>query len=241
MPDTPDWQNETITEFRLPRFITGLSAPQHGWEHIERQRFTLKRGERSVLANTMVFVLDNYDSFTYNLVQYMGELGAEMTIRRNDEITPAEVERLAPERILLSPGPRTPQEAGILIPLIQHFAGKVPILGVCLGHQAIGAAFGGCVVRAHTLMHGKTSPVQHDGKSIFAGLENPMTCTRYHSLIVQEEGLPEELEISARTADGIIMGLRHRRYPIEGVQFHPESVLTEGGKRLIQNFLTLGA
>jgi anthranilate synthase component 2 len=187
----------------------------------------------------MIFVLDNYDSFTYNLVQYMGELGAEMIIRRNDELTPEQVEELHPERILLSPGPCTPQEAGISIPLIRHFAGKVPILGVCLGHQAIGAAFGGAVVRAPKLMHGKTSAVEHDGKSIFAGLATPMTCTRYHSLIVAEEGLPEELEISARTADGIIMGLRHREYPIEGVQFHPESVLTENGKRLIQNFLEM--
>jgi len=187
----------------------------------------------------MVFVLDNYDSFTYNLVQYMGELGAEMVIRRNDELTPDQVEALHPDRILLSPGPCTPQQAGISIPLIQHFAGKVPILGVCLGHQAIGAAFGGSVVRAPQLMHGKTSAVDHDGRSIFAGLPSPMTCTRYHSLIVAEEGLPEQLEISARSGDGIIMGLRHREYAIEGVQFHPESVLTEGGKRLIQNFLEL--
>jgi anthranilate synthase/aminodeoxychorismate synthase-like glutamine amidotransferase len=187
----------------------------------------------------MIFVLDNYDSFTYNLVQYMGELGAEMIIRRNDELSPEQVEELHPERILLSPGPCTPQEAGISIPLIRHFAGKLPILGVCLGHQAIGAAFGGAVVRAPKLMHGKTSAVEHDGKSIFAGLATPMTCTRYHSLMVAEEGLPEELEISARTADGIIMGLRHREYPIEGVQFHPESVLTENGKRLIQNFLEM--
>jgi anthranilate synthase component 2 len=187
----------------------------------------------------MIFVLDNYDSFTYNLVQYMGELGAEMTIRRNDELTLEEVEALRPERVLLSPGPCTPQEAGILIPLIQRLAGKVPILGVCLGHQAIGAAFGGDVVRAPQLMHGKTSAVEHDGKSIFAGIASPMTCTRYHSLIVAEESLPEELEVSARSGDGIIMGLRHREYPIEGVQFHPESVLTQDGKRLIQNFMEL--
>jgi anthranilate synthase component 2 len=187
----------------------------------------------------MVFVLDNYDSFTYNLVQYMGELGAEMTVRRNDELTPEEVESLHPDRILLSPGPCTPQEAGISIPLIQHFAGKLPILGVCLGHQAIGAAFGGKVVRAPKLMHGKTSEVIHDGRSLFAGIASPMTCTRYHSLIVAEDGLPRELEITARTEDGIIMGLRHRQYPIEGVQFHPESVLTHDGKRLIQNFLEL--
>ena len=187
----------------------------------------------------MVFVLDNYDSFTYNLVQYMGELGAEMTIRRNDELTLDEVEALAPERMLLSPGPCTPQEAGILIPLIQRFAGRVPILGVCLGHQAIGAAFGGDVVRAPRLMHGKTSSVEHDGKSIFSGIHSPMTCTRYHSLIVSEETLPKELEISARSKDGVIMGLRHRKHQIEGVQFHPESVLTEDGKQLIKNFLDL--
>jgi anthranilate synthase/aminodeoxychorismate synthase-like glutamine amidotransferase len=187
----------------------------------------------------MVFVLDNYDSFTFNLVQYMGELGAKMDVRRNDELTVDEVEALGPERILLSPGPCTPQEAGISIELIRRMAGKVPILGVCLGHQAIGAAFGGNVVRAPKLMHGKTSLVEHDGKTIFAGLASPMTCTRYHSLIVEEKGLPKDLEISARTADGTIMGLRHRKYPVEGVQFHPESVLTEDGKRLIQNFLEL--
>jgi len=191
----------------------------------------------------MVFVLDNYDSFTYNLVQYMGELGAEMVIRRNDELSVEEVEALAPERLVLSPGPCTPQEAGILIPLIQRFAGKLPILGVCLGHQAIGAAFGGDVVRAPQLMHGKTSSVEHDGKTVFSGIASPMTCTRYHSLIVAEETLPAELEISARTrnADGTtsIMGLRHRKFSIEGVQFHPESVLTRDGKKLVQNFLEL--
>lgn len=186
----------------------------------------------------MIFVLDNYDSFTYNLVQYMGELGAKMSVHRNDELTVEEVEALKPERIVISPGPCTPQEAGISIPLIQHFAGKVPILGVCLGHQSIGAAFGGKVIRAPQLMHGKTSEVEHDGKTIFQGIASPMTCTRYHSLIVSEEGLPEELEISAHTGD-IIMGLRHRKYPIEGVQFHPESVLTSDGKRLIKNFLEL--
>ncbi len=191
----------------------------------------------------MVFVLDNYDSFTYNLVQYMGELGAEMVIRRNDEITPQEIEALKPDHILISPGPCTPQDAGISIALIQHFArasAKVPILGVCLGHQAIGAAFGGDVIRAPKLMHGKTSEVKHDGKTIFDGLPLVMTCTRYHSLIVAEEGLPEELEVSARTADGeTIMALRHRSLPIEGVQFHPESVLTVHGKQIIQNFLKM--
>jgi anthranilate synthase/aminodeoxychorismate synthase-like glutamine amidotransferase len=195
----------------------------------------------------MVFVLDNYDSFTYNLVQYMGELGAEMVIRRNDELTPEEVEKLQPERILISPGPCTPQDAGISMELIRHFAKlgesggrKVPILGVCLGHQAIGAAFGGNVVRAEKLMHGKTSEVKHDGKTIFKGIPSKMTCTRYHSLIVSEEGLPVELTISARTADGeTIMALRHRKLPIEGVQFHPESVLTVHGKTIIENFLKL--
>lgn len=191
----------------------------------------------------MVFVLDNYDSFTYNLVQYMGELGAEMVIRRNDELTPAEVEALHPDRILISPGPCTPQDAGISIDLIRHFAEKsrsIPILGVCLGHQAIGAAFGGNVVRAPKLMHGKTSEVEHDGKTIFKDIPSKTTCTRYHSLIVAEEGFPEELEVSARTLDGeTIMALRHRELPIEGVQFHPESVLTIHGKQMIQNFLKM--
>jgi anthranilate synthase/aminodeoxychorismate synthase-like glutamine amidotransferase len=191
----------------------------------------------------MVFVLDNYDSFTYNLVQYMGELGADMVIRRNDELSVDDVEALAPERLVLSPGPCTPQQAGILIPLIQRFAGKRPILGVCLGHQAIGAAFGGDVVRAAQLMHGKTSSVEHDGRTVFSGIPNPMTCTRYHSLIVDEKTLPAELEVSARThnPDGTttIMGLRHKKYPIEGVQFHPESVLTSDGKKLVQNFLEM--
>jgi anthranilate synthase component 2 len=212
----------------------------------------------------MVFVLDNYDSFTYNLVQYMGELGAEVVVRRNDELTPEEVEALKPERILLSPGPCTPEDAGILIPLIRHFARRAaeggprtPILGVCLGHQAIGAAFGGRVVRAEKLMHGKTSEVEHDGRTIFQEIPSAMTCTRYHSLIVAEEGLPDELEISARVAEGdaksakskgkrkdasgpgTIMGLRHRTLPIEGVQFHPESVLTTHGKQIIANFLKM--
>ena len=192
----------------------------------------------------MVFVLDNYDSFTYNLVQYLGELGAEVEVRRNDELTVEEVEALRPDRILLSPGPCTPSEAGILVPLIRHMTGKVPILGVCLGHQAMGQAYGGDVVRASHLMHGKTSPIEHDGKGVFAGLESPLTCTRYHSLIVAEKTLPAELMVSARTAsaDGkstIIMGLRHRTLPIEGVQFHPESVLTEGGHQMIRNFLEM--
>jgi anthranilate synthase/aminodeoxychorismate synthase-like glutamine amidotransferase len=195
----------------------------------------------------MVFVLDNYDSFTYNLVQYLGELGAEVEVYRNDELTVEQVEALKPERILLSPGPCTPSEAGILVPLIRHMAGsprRTPILGVCLGHQGIGEAFGGQVVRARQLMHGKTSPVEHDGKGIFAGLASPLTATRYHSLIVAEESLPAELIVTARTpgasGDGsVIMGLRHRSLPIEGVQFHPESVLTEGGHQMIRNFLEM--
>ena len=191
----------------------------------------------------MVFVLDNYDSFTYNLVQYLGELGAEVVVRRNDEITVEQVEAMHPERIVLSPGPCTPQEAGISIELIRHFARKLPILGVCLGHQAIGAAFGGEVVRAPKLMHGKTSEIQHDGRTIFKGLPSPMTATRYHSLIVQEKGLPEDLEISAYATENggsrVIMGLRHKHFPVEGVQFHPESVLTVEGKKLIANFLGL--
>jgi len=194
----------------------------------------------------MIFVLDNYDSFTWNLVQYLGELGAEVVVRRNDELTPEEIEALQPERIVISPGPCTPQEAGISIPLIQYYsrpeARRVPLLGVCLGHQAIGAAFGGDVIRAPKLMHGKTSEVDHDGCKLFHGLPNPMTCTRYHSLIVDSHNLPPSLEVSARTREEsgtIIMGLRHRELPIEGVQFHPESVLTRDGKRLMQNFLNI--
>jgi anthranilate synthase/aminodeoxychorismate synthase-like glutamine amidotransferase len=189
----------------------------------------------------VVFVLDNYDSFTYNLVQYLGELGAQVEVRRNDEVTIQQIEALRPERILLSPGPCTPQEAGISVELIRHFAGKVPLLGVCLGHQAIGAAFGGEVVRARNLMHGKTSEVEHDGKTIFRGLSSPMTATRYHSLIVSETNLPKDLEVSAWTSDKdgtrVIMGLRHKNLQVEGVQFHPESVLTNQGKKLVENFL----
>jgi len=189
----------------------------------------------------VIFVLDNYDSFTYNLVQYIGELGHVVEVRRNDQTSLAEIEQHRPERIVISPGPCTPQEAGISIELIKHFAGRIPMLGVCLGHQAIGAAFGGKIVRASNLMHGKTSAIAHDGKTIFRGIPSPMTATRYHSLVVEEKSLPRELEISAtcRDRDGsrVIMGLRHRNYLIEGVQFHPESVLTEHGKRLVRNFL----
>ena len=191
----------------------------------------------------MVFVLDNYDSFTYNLVQYLGELGEEVVVRRNDQVSVGEIEALDPARIVLSPGPCTPQEAGISIDLIRHFAGKLPILGVCLGHQAIGAAFGGNIIRARSLMHGKTTQVEHDGQTIFQGISSPITCTRYHSLIVEESTLPSVLQVSARATerDGstVIMGVRHRYAPVEGVQFHPESVLTQSGKQMVANFLRL--
>jgi anthranilate synthase/aminodeoxychorismate synthase-like glutamine amidotransferase len=191
----------------------------------------------------LILVLDNYDSFTYNLVQYLGELGAEVEVRRNDQVTVDQVVKMRPERIVISPGPCTPHEAGISIDLIQRFAGEVPILGVCLGHQAIGEAFGGKVVRAPHLMHGKTSSIMHDNKTIFKGLPMPMTATRYHSLIVEEGSLPAELEVSAWTTekdgDRTIMGLRHRHSAVEGVQFHPESVLTDAGKKLVANFLAL--
>jgi anthranilate synthase/aminodeoxychorismate synthase-like glutamine amidotransferase len=196
---------------------------------------------RNSYNQSVVFVLDNYDSFTYNLVQYLGELGARVEVRRNNEVTVEEIAAMQPERIVVSPGPCTPQDAGISIELIRHFAGQVPLLGVCLGHQAIGAAFGGQVVRAKNLMHGKTSQVEHDGKTIFRGLSSPMTATRYHSLIVAEDGLPSDLEVSAWTHDRdgtrVIMGLRHRKFAVEGVQFHPESVLTDDGKKLVANFL----
>ena len=189
----------------------------------------------------MIFVLDNYDSFTYNIVQYLGELGQKVEVRRNDRTTVKEIEALRPSHIVVSPGPCTPQDAGISIELIKHFAGKTPVLGVCLGHQAIGAAFGGDVVRAPKLMHGKTSAIEHDGKGVFRGLPSPLTATRYHSLIVASKGLPKDLEVSARTAeDGtvVIMGVRHRRFAVEGVQFHPESVLTEHGREMLRNFLS---
>jgi len=191
----------------------------------------------------MVFVLDNYDSFTYNLVQYLGEMGEAVEVRRNDQVAIGDIETLNPSHILVSPGPCTPHEAGISIELIRHFAGKKPVLGVCLGHQAIGAAFGGQVVRAPQVMHGKISKIQHDGRTLFCGAPQPLTATRYHSLIVAEKSLPADLEISAETRENdgtrVIMGLRHRRYPVEGVQFHPESVLTESGRLLLKNFLAL--
>ena len=187
----------------------------------------------------MLLMLDNYDSFTYNLVQYLGELGQDLKVYRNDKITIAEIEALKPERIVISPGPCTPKEAGISIDVIKYFSGKVPILGVCLGHQSMGEAFGGDVIRAPYLMHGKTSLIHHDGKTIFAGLPNPFEATRYHSLIIKKETLPAVLEVSAWTEDGIIMGVRHKQFKVEGVQFHPESILTGAGKDLLRNFLKL--
>ena len=188
----------------------------------------------------MLLVIDNYDSFTYNLVQYLGELGATVEVRRNDRVTLNEIENhLRPERIVISPGPGTPNDAGITLDVIQRFAGKVPLLGVCLGHQAIGQAFGGNVIRAPELMHGKASEVSHDGKTIFAGISDRFLAGRYHSLIVDKETLPSCLEISASTAGDVIMGLRHRELKVEGVQFHPESILTSNGKQLLANFLKL--
>ncbi len=187
----------------------------------------------------MILLLDNYDSFTYNLAQYLGELGCELEVRRNDRITLEEIARRKPERIVVSPGPCTPGEAGISVEMIRRFAGKIPILGVCLGHQAIGEAFGGKVIRAKKILHGKTSEISHDGKTIFRGLPKPFTATRYHSLIVERKSLPRVLEISAETADGTIMGLRHRKLRVEGVQFHPESVLTGQGMEILRNFLSL--
>lgn len=189
---------------------------------------------------TSVTLIDNYDSFTFNLVQYIGETGEEVQVRRNDQVSVEEIEALRPRKIVISPGPCTPNEAGITIDLIRRLAGKIPILGVCLGHQAIGAAFGGRVIRSDRIMHGKTSMVEHDGRTIFRGLGSPMVANRYHSLIVEQKSLPDELEISARSEESgktVIMGLRHRSFPVEGVQFHPESVLTPDGPRLIRNFL----
>jgi anthranilate synthase/aminodeoxychorismate synthase-like glutamine amidotransferase len=183
-------------------------------------------------------MIDNYDSFTYNLVQYLGVLGSEVEVHRNDKITLDEIESIKPERIVISPGPGTPQSAGITIPVIERFHSKIPILGVCLGHQGIGAAFGGRVVHAAQLMHGKTSEISHDGKSIFRDLPDPFTATRYHSLAIERKSLPSCLEVSALAEDGEIMGLRHREYPVEGIQFHPESILTKEGMNILQNFLS---
>ncbi len=189
----------------------------------------------------MLLMIDNYDSFTYNLVQYLGELGQEVEVHRNDEITLDEIGRLAPQRIVISPGPCTPNEAGVSVPLISRFAGTVPILGVCLGHQSIGQAYGGRIVRARQLMHGKTSPVHHTGVGVFRGLPSPFTATRYHSLVIERETLPECLEITAWTEDGEIMGVRHKTLAVEGVQFHPESILTEHGHAMLANFLEMEA
>ena len=186
----------------------------------------------------MILVLDNYDSFTYNLVQYFGELGAELVVRRNDRTTIDEVEELRPEKICISPGPGTPDEAGISNDLIRHFGPRIPVLGVCLGHQCIGQVYGGQVVRAERIMHGKTSPILHEGDGVFRGLPIPFEATRYHSLIVRRETLPDELEVVAETSDHEIMGLRHRRHPVHGVQFHPESIMTGEGKKLLANFLS---
>jgi len=187
----------------------------------------------------VILLLDNYDSFTYNLAQYLGELGCQVEVHRNDRISVEQIAQSKPERIVISPGPCTPQEAGISVELVQKLAGKIPILGVCLGHQAIGAAFGGKIIRAPKLFHGKTSQIRHDGSGVFRGLPNPFTATRYHSLIVERKSLPRKLQVTAETDEGIIMGIRHREYQLMGVQFHPESVLTESGKQLLKNFLLL--
>jgi para-aminobenzoate synthetase component 2 len=187
----------------------------------------------------MILVIDNYDSFTFNLVQYLGEMGQELKVFRNDAITIDKIENLAPRRIVISPGPGRPENSGIIIQLIRKFSGLIPILGVCLGHQAIGAAFGGDIVSAPSIMHGKTSDIFHDGRTIFSGLPSPFRATRYHSLVVSPDTFPSCLEISARTQDGVIMGLRHREWPVEGVQFHPESILTDTGMKLLSNFVNL--
>ncbi len=187
----------------------------------------------------MLLMIDNYDSFTYNLVQYFGELGEEVLTYRNDEISLEKITQLKPDRICISPGPCTPHEAGVSVPLLQHFAGKLPLLGVCLGHQSIGAAFGGKVVRAREVMHGKTSPIEHTGVGVFKDLPSPFTVIRYHSLAIERASLPNHLEVTAWTADGEIMGVRHKDFPIEGVQFHPESILSEHGHALLKNFLTI--
>jgi anthranilate synthase component II len=185
----------------------------------------------------VLLMIDNYDSFTFNLVQYLGELGADVHVHRNDALTLEQVEAWAPEKIVVSPGPCTPNEAGISVPLIKRFAGRVPILGVCLGHQSIGQAFGGTIVRAKHVMHGKLSPIEHDGTGVFAGLPTPFMATRYHSLAIEPGSLPDALEVTARSDDGEIMGVRHREHAVEGVQFHPEAILTEHGKRMLANFL----
>lgn len=185
----------------------------------------------------MILVIDNYDSFTYNLVQYLGEMGEELRVVRNDKITPDEIAEMAPDKLLISPGPCDPEHAGVSVETIKRFAGEIPILGVCLGHQSIGYAFGGRIVRADRLMHGKTSPILHEGQGVFAGMPRPFAATRYHSLLIERETLPDCLEVTAETAEGEIMGVRHKTLPVEGVQFHPESVLTEEGRRILENFV----
>ena len=217
----------TAREPRIPLFLNVGGGPRAS-PPPETQPFS-----------PVLLVIDNYDSFTFNLVQYLGELGADLEVHRNDRITVNQIEEMQPECIVLSPGPCTPKEAGICVPLVKKLAGKFPILGVCLGHQSIAEAFGGKVIRAPYLMHGKTSQIQHDGKTVFAGLPQGFTATRYHSLIVERESLPEPLEVSASTRDGLVMGLRHKEHQIEGVQFHPESILTDTGKTLLRNFLEL--
>jgi len=189
----------------------------------------------------MLLMIDNYDSFTYNLVQYLGELGEELVVYRNDKITVKEIEAMKPDRLVISPGPCTPKEAGISVAVIRNFSGKLPILGVCLGHQSIGAAFGAKIVGAKRLMHGKTSEVRHDGKGVFQGLENPFTATRYHSLVIERKSLPDDFVVTAEAEDGEIMGIRHKTFPLEGVQFHPESILTEVGHDLLRNFLQMSS
>jgi len=190
-------------------------------------------------VNAMILVIDNYDSFTYNLVQYLGELGADLLVKRNDEVTVEQVRALKPKGLLISPGPCSPKEAGVSVELIRNLSGEIPLLGVCLGHQAVGYAFGGDIIRAKKLMHGKTSEIRHDGKGVFKGLPNPFRATRYHSLVIKRETLPKVLEITAESEDGEIMGVRHRTLAVEGVQFHPESILTEAGKHLLTNFLEM--
>ena len=186
----------------------------------------------------MILMIDNFDSFTFNLVQYLGEMGCELVVKRNDELSTDDIEAMQPEKIIISPGPCSPKEAGVSVETIQRFAGRIPILGVCLGHQAIGAAFGGDIVRAKSLMHGKTSPIEHDGRGVFFGLPENFDATRYHSLVIQRDTMPDELEISAQTADGEVMGVRHKTFALEGIQFHPESILTgENGRQLLRNFV----
>jgi anthranilate synthase/aminodeoxychorismate synthase-like glutamine amidotransferase len=210
----------------------------HGARRAARGRGGPAGGRHSGRTPLMLLVIDNYDSFTYNLVQYLGEMGQEVRVVRNDEIAAAEIAALAPSHIVISPGPCTPNEAGISLEVIKSYAGKIPILGVCLGHQAIGQAFGGKVVRAARVMHGKTSPISHDGKGLFTGLPNPFEATRYHSLLIERASVPDCLDVTAKTAENEIMAVRHKTLPVEGVQFHPESFLTTSGKDLLRNFIT---